>query len=332
MKKTKVIDIDGILTKEIEGYSPDHYKNRTPIQRSINILKDYKNRGFNIVLHTARFPEDKQLTEDWLKKHDVPYDELILGKPQANTYYDDKAVNQLNQEVLCFSGGVDSLIAWHYLDKPKPIYVLTNHRYQRKEVHCIEELQRLIPDLNVTYTSGPNLHDFEVGDKAYIPQRNFHLALTASHYGNLIYIVGIKGDSVPDKNQYAYKNMSFAMNFIKKPSDPIYTIDSPFWSQSKTDIIKWFKSNYDYDYVIQTLKTSVSCYDKSTLNSCGRCPSCFRKWIGLESAGIKSYNWFEHDIREWTGISDYTKKMKAGEYDPQRTTETKAVLERYNLW
>ena len=35
-----------------------------------------------------------EITETWLKTHDVPYDELVFGKPYASEYYvDDKAMN-----------------------------------------------------------------------------------------------------------------------------------------------------------------------------------------------------------------------------------------------
>jgi len=332
MERTKVIDIDGILTKETEGFSESAYKNRTPNKRNITVVRDLKKRGFKIILHTARFKIDRELTVDWLKKHNVPYDELILGKPQAETYYDDKASNVLDQEVICFSGGIDSLIAWHYLNFPKPIYIKINHKYQEKEIKSIKTLESLIPKLKVEFIEGPDLSQFEVGDKAYISQRNLHLALMASHYGNKIYINGIKGDNVEDKNKQAFKTMSFAMNSIKKESEPTISIDSPFWNMTKTDIIKWYRKNYDELYVRSTLKMSVSCYDSTILGSCGRCPSCFRKWIAIENAGIDARTYFESDITEWSGIQLYVKKMKQGMYDQQRTLETKTVLKKYNLW
>lgn len=33
------------------------------------------------------------ITETWLDKYDVPYDNIIYGKPYADYYIDDKAVN-----------------------------------------------------------------------------------------------------------------------------------------------------------------------------------------------------------------------------------------------
>lgn len=327
--KELVVDIDGILTKEIEGHD---YIKRTPNAYNIETLKDYKKRGFKIILYSARFEEDFNLTDRWLSEHEVPFDNLILAKPQGHVYYDDKAQNQLDREVLCFSGGIDSLIAWHYLEFPQPIYIMMGHRYQTKECNSIGNLKKLIPKLNnIIYFKGPEIGRVEKGSKAYISQRNFQIALMANHFGNKIYIAGVKGDKVEDKTPEAFKVMSFAMNFVKKPSESTIKIESPFWDATKTDIIKWFIDSYPRAYVEKVLKTSVSCYDQHTMKSCGTCPSCFRKWISLEAAGIKSWEWFEKDIRKWKGIEKYKQKIKKGLYDVQRSKETLEVLEKYKL-
>ena len=332
MNREIVVDIDGILTKETEGFGPEFYPKRTPIKYNIDTLINYKERGFKIILYSARYEEDYRMTKTWLEKYNVPYDKLILGKPQGHQYIDDRATNQLDREILCFSGGVDSVIAWHYLDKPTALYSMLNHRYQEKEFECILRLKKVMKDLTVYFIDGPDMSKHEYGELAYISQRNLQLTLNASHYGNKIYVCGIKGDMVEDKTPEAFRVMSFAMNFIQKPTEPQIKIESPFWQMTKTDIIKWFLDNYPQDYVEKVLKTSVSCYDSRILLSCGECPSCFRKWIALESAGIKSFDWFTKDIRKWKGIEKYKDRIKKGYYDIKRSQETQEVLEKYNLW
>lgn len=61
--------------------------------------------GNTIIIYTARrmvthegdlekIKEDVQeITENWLKEFEVPYDSLIFGKPYADVYIDDKALN-----------------------------------------------------------------------------------------------------------------------------------------------------------------------------------------------------------------------------------------------
>jgi 7-cyano-7-deazaguanine synthase in queuosine biosynthesis len=334
-EKVIAVDIDGVLTKEIEGWG-EVYLKRTPLKNNIEVLRDYKRRGFKIILYTSRHPEDLNLTKKWLVENDVVYDEIVLGKPHADLYVDDLSTSQLSKEVLCVSGGVDSTIAFFYLNKPQPIYFKLNHKYERKEMNCLKKLEKKIDGFTPLYEDSLKLGRFEWGDNtphpAYIPLRNLFLAMLASMYGERIYIVGVKGDRVEDKSPEAYKVMSFAINFIKKPIEKKVEILSPFWEMSKGEVVKWFVNNYGKEYAKDILYTSVSCYDDKTLGQCGRCNSCFRKWIGLEVGGIECVDLFEEDIRKWEGISDYIRRVKEGEYDAKRSEEIRKVLMKYGLW
>jgi len=37
---------------------------------------------------------------DWLKKYNIPYDELLFGKPHADYFIDDKGITFTNFETL----------------------------------------------------------------------------------------------------------------------------------------------------------------------------------------------------------------------------------------
>ena len=98
-----IIDLDGTLT--VESDAP--YEEKLPNQPVVETCRRYKSVGFSIVIFTARnmqsFDGDhRKITEhtlpiilNWLSKHDVPYDEVIIGKPwcgSAGFYVDDKAI------------------------------------------------------------------------------------------------------------------------------------------------------------------------------------------------------------------------------------------------
>lgn len=81
------------------------YPNSEPIQDVIDKIKLMKSMGWTIRLHTSRgvasckgdmkliLERNKDVLETWLAEHEVPYDELIFGKPLADLYVDDKAMN-----------------------------------------------------------------------------------------------------------------------------------------------------------------------------------------------------------------------------------------------
>ena len=81
-------DLDGTLTLEDEGHD---YANRTPRISMIHKVRQFYRDGNRIILCSARLKIDRKITIAWLKKYHVPYHELILGKPKADVYIDDKA-------------------------------------------------------------------------------------------------------------------------------------------------------------------------------------------------------------------------------------------------
>ena len=332
-RRTVCIDIDGILTKETENYGCEVYLSRTPNYRNITRVRELFERGDKIILFSSRHFEDRECTEQWLKRYNIPYHKLILGKPHADVYIDDRACNMLEKEILCVSGGVDSTIAWFYLNEPQPLYCKLGHRYEKKELECLKNLERKIPEFKPIYANNLKLGNWEYGENAYIPMRNLFLAMNAVlHGGTKIYIVGVKGDKVEDKSPEAFQVMSFTLNFIRKPIEERVSIESPFWNLTKSDIVKWFINKKGKDFAKDILYTSVSCYDDEINGQCGRCPACFRKFIALEVSGIECLDLFENNILQWEGIEGYKKRLRSGYYDPQRSNEIKRVLMKYNLW
>lgn len=98
-----IIDLDGTLTIA----DTSDYANVLPNIELIENLKKYKNEGFEIIISTARNMRTYSgnvgkinihtlpTIIQWLDKYDIPYDEIILGKPWCGTdgfYVDDKAI------------------------------------------------------------------------------------------------------------------------------------------------------------------------------------------------------------------------------------------------
>jgi len=122
--KRLVVDLDNTLTK----YNPDlSYADKEPNLPLVEKLREYKSQGFEILIQTARNMRTYNgsvgkinantlpVILEWLKKHDVPYDEIYVGKPWCGNdgfYIDDRAIRP--SEFLNFSlDEINQLIETH---------------------------------------------------------------------------------------------------------------------------------------------------------------------------------------------------------------------------
>ena len=85
------IDLDNTLC-ETNG---TRYEESVPIWERIEKVRQLKDQGHHITIWTGRGCVSKidyrELTEQQLNKWNVPYDELLIGKPDYDCYIDDKS-------------------------------------------------------------------------------------------------------------------------------------------------------------------------------------------------------------------------------------------------
>jgi len=101
--KRLIVDLDGTLTLE----SDKSYADKEPNTALIERLREYKQAGFEIVIFTSRNMRTYEgsvgkinvhtlpVILDWLRRHEVPHDEVITGKPWCGFdgfYIDDRCV------------------------------------------------------------------------------------------------------------------------------------------------------------------------------------------------------------------------------------------------
>lgn len=98
-----VIDLDDTISVTEHG----DYVNSKPVMETVEMIRKYHEDGFAIVIHSARQMRThngnvglinvKTLPNiiNWLNKYDIPYDEIIVGKPWCGYdgfYIDDKSI------------------------------------------------------------------------------------------------------------------------------------------------------------------------------------------------------------------------------------------------
>lgn len=101
--KRLILDLDDTICTTVDG----DYRNAKPNLEVIEKIRRYKKEGFDIVISTSRNVRTYKgniglinantlpIIIEWLAFHDVPYDELYIGKPwcgHEGFYVDDKAV------------------------------------------------------------------------------------------------------------------------------------------------------------------------------------------------------------------------------------------------
>jgi capsule biosynthesis phosphatase len=111
MKKI-VIDVDNTISIKIGS----DYNDAVPDLEIIQKIRNYKKSGFEIVISTSRNMNTHNgnigkinaktlpVLIEWLVKHEVPYDEIYVGKPWCGFdgfYVDDRAIRP--NEFICNS-------------------------------------------------------------------------------------------------------------------------------------------------------------------------------------------------------------------------------------
>ena len=83
------VDIDGTLT--VDDTNPENwfrYADMKPLRENIAKINMLYMEGHQVILYTARYEEDRKVTNDWLKINGVKYHRLIMGKFRADFYVD----------------------------------------------------------------------------------------------------------------------------------------------------------------------------------------------------------------------------------------------------
>lgn len=102
---TIVLDVDGTLCPVRRGQ--ERYEDLVPYADMIRLLREHHAAGTRIVLYTSRNMNSyhgslgminahtAKVLLSWLEKWDIPYDEIVYGKPwpgRQGFYVDDRAV------------------------------------------------------------------------------------------------------------------------------------------------------------------------------------------------------------------------------------------------
>ena len=140
LRKIRIcFDLDNTLVTYPQ--TPNDYSTVKPIENMIKLLKDLKDEGHTIIIYTARrmlthsgnvgkvIKDIGKQTFDTLEKFDIPYDELVFGKPIADIYIDDRAINPYRNDMKSLG-----LINAENIKSNKYVNVLPTNKYNNIEI------------------------------------------------------------------------------------------------------------------------------------------------------------------------------------------------------
>jgi predicted kinase len=96
LPKAVWVDLDGCVARMF-GRSPfawDRVGEDEPIQHVIDVVKALKKDGYKIIIMSGRDEVCKDITIEWLNRHEVPFDEIFM-RPEGSQTKDSKVKHDL---------------------------------------------------------------------------------------------------------------------------------------------------------------------------------------------------------------------------------------------
>lgn len=85
--KNFLIDIDGTVCDDIPNEEPERMATCMPYPDALRIVNKWYEDGHIITFFTSRTEEHREITEEWLNRHNFKYHGMLMGKPRGGNYH-----------------------------------------------------------------------------------------------------------------------------------------------------------------------------------------------------------------------------------------------------
>jgi 7-cyano-7-deazaguanine synthase len=232
--------------------------------------------------------------------------------------------------VILNSGGMDTFLMAQLTNNAPKLHVFVDvmQKYYSKELMAAQRSAHECGAELVVVSKG-NIAKYE-HHSGIIPFRNAELILAAAQYADNIWVGVLAGEINSDKSPEFFRAMEAVMNISHRQQ---------YWTPGRvlrihTPVATFTKSQLVAAYVasgkrLAPLLATVSCYS-ATRKHCGRCSSCFKRWVALVNNGIAVEGQFEAAPQDWLTKQEWAVKMR--DYDYVRATEVGQALYRAHGW
>ena len=260
----------------------DDYKSVLPIEKNINLLRYLKKFNNTIIIYTARRMKTHsgnvgkinadigKITFETLEKFDIPYDEIYFGKPYADFYIDDLAIN-------CYDDIEKELGFYNNFIKPRDfnnieisnIDIITkNGNDLSGEIFYYKNIPETVKDLFPLF--------FNSNDKSYQIEKINGITLTDLYLSELLTeeilkhvmnsIIRLQNTNIVNNNDANIVNNNNANNIIgAKDIIMNYSkndIEIDHIYQNYTNKVKKRYKNYDYSGFKNSEKVLIDLVEK----------------------------------------------------------------------
>ncbi|MBC6996765.1 phosphoheptose isomerase [Neolewinella lacunae] len=85
--KNFLIDIDGTICDDIPNEEPERMGTCLPYPDALRIVNKWYDEGHIITFFTSRTEEHREITEEWLTRHNFKWHSMLMNKPRGGNYH-----------------------------------------------------------------------------------------------------------------------------------------------------------------------------------------------------------------------------------------------------
>lgn len=227
------------------------------------------------------------------------------------------------RRILAYSGGLDSYLVARLWPCEVLVFCSLGQRYAIREIQAINDLAANAPPHGeLIFDHSLQLGPWERFSDSIIPLRNLLIAAACTRYGDTIVTGTLAGEINHDKTPDFFRAAAEVMTICYRPSywceGREIRFDNPASGLTKAGLIRLATERgidpRDWSH-------TVSCY--SPHGFCGRCGSCFKRWVAHEVNGIRE-DYHTPPWRSRYALEAFGKAID-GEYPSQRAAEVIAA-------
>ena len=236
-----------------------------------------------------------------------------------------------NNLALLYSGGLDSLISYHYarasqqFDTITCVHVQFGQEYSVKEHAAITRVGEWYPKVEIINIDGLMPLIARRLSNQIIPSRNVLLSVIGSMIADTVWINALDGEQngkEHDKSDRFFADTESLLSFTNEFFQAKTQVQSPFRHMSKGETIAWATN---FGIPLDVLFSTTSCYHP-TADKCGECLTCVKRYLAFLENDIKEPGYKKDPL-----ASAYFQELREGipqalvNLDFSRFTEKRAL-------